>query len=281
MRKTLLIALSLTLTIAMVKAQAPATIRLTDVTLMHEMREAAIPENKAVISDRNVSFQWPLLADLKTQDSELKALAAQAALKKADKTKLRYKVRWSQDATFKKGTMQAETRWPFFNPEQALAPGTWHWQFGYIINGATKWAPVQQFTVNKNPAMFCPPALKTVLTKLPKVHPRVYMDKSDWDNLIKRSQGSADRKTYITRADKALATPMKSVNDINTKLAEKLTNAAQREAMMTRESRRIIDAEEGNIDVLARAYLLTKDRRYADEALKRVKEIITWGGNKT
>ena len=82
MRKTLLIALSLTLTITMVKAQAPATIRLTDVTLMHEMREAAIPENKAVISDRNVSFQWPLLADLKTQDSELKALAAQAALKK-------------------------------------------------------------------------------------------------------------------------------------------------------------------------------------------------------
>ena len=138
MRKTLLIALSLTLTIAMVKAQAPATIRLTDVTLMHEMRETGIPEDKAIINDRSVSFQWPLLADLKTQDSELKALAAQAALKKADKTKLRYKIRWSQDATFKKGTMQAETRWPFFNPEQALAPGTWHWQFGYIINGATK-----------------------------------------------------------------------------------------------------------------------------------------------
>lgn len=107
MRKTLLIALSLTLTITMVKAQAPATIRLTDVTLMHEMREAAIPENKAVISDRNVSFQWPLLADLKTQDSELKALAAQAALKKADKTKLRYKVRWYKMQPSKKGTMQA------------------------------------------------------------------------------------------------------------------------------------------------------------------------------
>ena len=115
MRKTLLIALSLTLTIAMVKAQAPATIRLTDVTLMHEMRETGIPEDKAIINDRSVSFQWPLLADLKTQDSELKALAAQAALKKADKTKLRYKKRWSQDATFKKGTMQAETRWPWRN----------------------------------------------------------------------------------------------------------------------------------------------------------------------
>lgn len=51
MRKTLLIALSLTLTIAMVKAQAPATIRLTDVTLMHEMRETGIPEDKAIIND--------------------------------------------------------------------------------------------------------------------------------------------------------------------------------------------------------------------------------------
>lgn len=123
MRKTLLIALSLTLTIAMVKAQAPATIRLTDVTLMHEMRETGIPEDKAIINDRSVSFQWPLLADLKTQDSELKALAAQAALKKADKTKLRYKIRWSQDATFKKGTMQAETRWPFFQSGTSFGTG--------------------------------------------------------------------------------------------------------------------------------------------------------------
>lgn len=93
MRKTLLIALSLTLTIAMVKAQAPATIRLTDVTLMHEMRETGIPEDKAIISDRNVSFQWPLLADLKTQDSELKALAAQAALKK--QIKLNFAIKYA------------------------------------------------------------------------------------------------------------------------------------------------------------------------------------------
>lgn len=51
--------------------------------------------------------------------------------------------------------------------------------------------------------------------------------------------------------------------------------------MLTRESRRIIDSEEANTDVLIRAYLLTKDRRYADEAVKRVKEMATWGDNKT
>lgn len=75
--------------------------------------------------------------------------------------------------------------------------------------------------------MFYPPALKTILTKLLKVHPRVYTGKNDWDNLIKRSQGSANRRTYVTRADKALAAPTKSVNDINIKLAERLINAVQ------------------------------------------------------
>ena len=123
MRKTLLIALSLTLTIAMVKAQAPATIRLTDVTLMHEMRETGLPEDKAIINDRSVSFQWPLLADLKTQDSELKALAAQAALKKADKTKLRYKIRWSQDATFKKRNHASRNPLAFFQSGTSLGTG--------------------------------------------------------------------------------------------------------------------------------------------------------------
>lgn len=73
---------------------------------------------------------------------------------------------------------------------------------------------------------------------------------------------------------------MKSVNDINVDLAANLKNKAQRNAMMTRESRRIIDREEANMDILVRSYLLTKDRRYADEAIKRVKDIATWKNSK-
>lgn len=43
---------------------------------------------------------------------------------------------------------------------------------------------------------------------------------------------------------------MKSVNDINSDLAKGLTNEVQKNAMLTRESRRIIDSEEANTDVL-------------------------------
>lgn len=50
--------------------------------------------------------------------------------------------------------------------------------------------------------------------------------------------------------------------------------------MLTHESRHIIDSEEADTDVLIRVYLLTRDRRHADETVKRVKEVATWGGNK-
>lgn len=266
---------------AQAQTAGEATIRLTGTTLMHEMRATPSPLDGAEISDRAVSFQWPLPAGLNILRSGLDGAEENTPKKETDKSKLRYFLRYSQTPAFKpEATVQAETRWPFFNPKQDLAPGTWYWQYGYVTDGKTEWSDTLQFTVKNNPRKFCPPALDAVLKNLPAHHPRVWLDRDEWDGFIKRSEGKAERKTYLKRADKVLATPMKSVNDINSDLAKGLANEMQKNAMLTRESRRIIDSEEANTDVLIRAYLLTKDRRYADEAVKRVKEMATWGDNK-
>lgn len=266
---------------AQAQTAGEATIRLTGTTLMHEMRATSSPLDGAEISDRAVSFQWPLPAGLNILRSGLDGAEENTPKKETDKSKLRYFLRYSQTPAFKpETTVQAETRWPFFNPKQDLAPGTWYWQYGYVTDGKTEWSDTLQFTVKNNPRKFCPPALDAVLKNLPAHHPRVWLDRDEWDGFIKRSEGKTERKTYLKRADKVLATPMKSVNDINSDLAKGLTNEVQKNAMLTRESRRIIDSEEANTDVLIRAYLLTKDRRYADEAVKRVKEMATWGDNK-
>lgn len=277
MQKTLIITLLTALTAIHhpMAAQDKARIRLNASTLMHEMRATPFPTDKAVIKDRAVSFQWPLQADLNAARYDSKG-----KISKADKKQLRYKLRYSQDPTFKKKSVTVETRWPFFNPEQDLGSGVWYWQFGYVANGKTEWANIQQFTVKANSDKFCPPNLKVVLAKLPKSHPRVYLEKSEWDSFMTRNKGNDDYKKYIQLADKALQTPMKSVSDINTNLLKGLDSEMKRDAMLTRESRRIVDKEEENTDALIRAYMLTKDRRYADEALKRVKEMISWSENK-
>ena len=56
-------------------------------------------------------------------------------------------------------------------------------------------------------------------------------------------------------------------------------NEMQRNAMLTRESRRIIDNEESNVELLIRAYLLTQDTQYSKEAIKRILEMVSWDEN--
>lgn len=49
---------------AQAQTAGKATVRLTDTTLMHEMRATPSPSDGATISDCAVSFQWPLPAEL-------------------------------------------------------------------------------------------------------------------------------------------------------------------------------------------------------------------------
>lgn len=259
-------------------ASAQATIKLTETTLMHEMRATPYPLDKAVVADRAVSFQWPLPPNMNVQESPLDGF--EDKIRKTDKTQIAYILRYSQDPDFKKETIQVQTRWSFFNPEKPLAAGVWYWQFGYIEKGQTQWGTIQQLTVEDNPDKFCPPSLKTVLGNIPKTHPRVWIMKNEWKEFIKRSHSMPERQWYLERADKTLTTPMKSVKDINTSQVKNLDNEMKRKSYLTRESRRIIDKEEANSEVLIRAYLLTQDKKYADEAIKRVLTMADWNKDK-
>lgn len=274
MKKVLSIVLIILAAAALMQAQNPSVIKLTETTLMHESRSTPYPMDKAIVNDRAVSFQWPLPEGAKPSGAPLDGFEDQ--VKKIDKSKIAYRIRYSQDAGFKKGTVQAETRWPFYNPEKPLAPGVWYWQYGYVENGQTQWSSLLQVTVGDNRNKFCPPSLQTVLSKIPETHPRIWVQKDYWETFIKNSLPKTERQWYLERADKVMQTPMKSVKDINTSQVKNLTNQMQINSYLTRESRRIIDAEEKNTEALIRAYLLTQNRKYADEAIKRVWIMTDW-----
>ena len=109
---------------AQAQTAGEATIRLTGTTLMHEMRATPSPLDGAEISDRAVSFQWPLPAGLNILRSGLDGAEENTPKKETDKSKLRYFLRYSQTPAFKpETTVQAETRWPFFNPKQGFDSG--------------------------------------------------------------------------------------------------------------------------------------------------------------
>ena len=88
---------------------------------MHEMRATPYPLDKAVVNDRAVSFQCYAPFDMNSQDSPLDGF--EHKVKKVDKTKITYRLRYSQDAGLKSGVVQWKLVVPFYNPEQPLAPG--------------------------------------------------------------------------------------------------------------------------------------------------------------
>ncbi|MGN0035894.1 MAG: DUF4962 domain-containing protein [Bacteroidaceae bacterium] len=255
-------------------AAAQATLHLTERTLMHEMRETPSPLDKAVVADRSVSLQWPLEAGVSVRGAILDGLGETAP--KTDKRTLKYQVRYSTDRKMKKNVTTVTTSYPFHNPEQPLKAGRWYWQYGYVKADGTHWSDLLCFSVEDSPAKFCPPAYPQLIARLPQSHPRILVDGADWDGFIARSKAKPERAWYLERAEKILKKPMSRVEDIDFSQVAGLDNEVKRKALMTRESRRIVDREEGNTDVLIRAYLLTRDRRFMDEAMHRIEEMITW-----
>lgn len=267
------------LTIPALSLMAGANISLTDISLMHESRDTPFPADGSTLDDRKISFQWPLPMAARGTGAPLDGYEHTA--KKVDKSKLKYRLRYSQDKDFKTGVTTVETIWPMHNPDNDLSNGVWYWQYSYVgEDGSDNWSPVYSVTISDNGHKFCPPSYDSFKSRIPATHPRVLVDVADWDNFIARSKGKQDALWYIEAADKVLATPMKRVEDIRTDNLKNLTNEMQRNSYLTRESRLIIDAEEKNCTALIYAYLLTKDRKYADEAIKRITTMCGWSQNK-
>lgn len=271
----ILFVLSLLLTDSMAQN---ATITLDSKTLMHEMRQTPSPQDCDTVSQRKVSFQWPLPAPFNYRGSDLDGL--QESQPKPDKSKLRYKLRYSQSPDMEQA-LEVQTLYPFYNPDSDLAQGVWYWQYGYCTDEGTEWSKVLSFVNIDNPNKFCPPPFSEVAKGLTASHPRVIIDNRDWESMIARSHNTPERDMYLKCADEILSKPMLSLDNIASERAAELKNEVQRKAMLTRESRRIIDKEEANCNTLIRAYLLTKDSRYADEALRRIFEMAHWGDSKS
>lgn len=277
MKKTLFFTLALAC-IAL-NAWAQATIRLTDTTLMHEMRATPSPLDKAVLNRGKVSLMWPLPASFENTGSGLDGMEP-VRVKKPDANKVNYRVRLSQTPDFKNELLAADCFWPFYNLEDPLAPGTWYWQCGYVKEGQAEWSGVLQFTVTEGKDPFAPPSYQAFIKKMPSTHPRILVQAKGWDQFMKDNAGMQERGWYLDYADRILDTKIQHISDLaNIDKLATLDSEMKKKAFLTRESRRIVDKEEANTEVLIRSYVLTKDPKYSDAAMKRINEIISWKGN--
>src|SRR5690606_4089846 len=94
---------------------------------------------------------------------------------------------------------------------------------------------------------------------------------------IANSKNKEERSWYLERANKVVDTDIKHISQtIDTSKIADLDTEVKRSALLIREGRRIVDREEANTESLVRAFLLTKDKRYFEAAMRRIEDMISW-----
>jgi hypothetical protein len=95
-------------------------------------------------------------------------------------THLSYKVRYGQQPDLRDATIIKDISDTFYRPHQALAPGTYYWQYG-AEDGP--WSDLMEFVINTNTPIWSIENWSTLLTKAPQQHPRVFIHPDEHDAL--------------------------------------------------------------------------------------------------
>lgn len=247
------------------------------VSLMHERRAEPYPNDRTIVTSRYVSLQWPFAFDDSPVEAGLDGIEEDSSPKKLSPDKVNYRIRLSQDSTFSQNVIKANTGWAFYNPTETLVNGKWYWQYAYVEDGKDSWSDLFSFTLDRKDGFFNPPTYSTFISKLPTHHPRILIDKNKWADFIASNITADERKWFVKKADEILKESVLDLDkDINLDKLKDLELEMQKNAYITRESRRIVDKEEANTDVLIKSYLLTKNKAYYEAAIARVFAMISW-----
>ncbi|TKG96884.1 DUF4962 domain-containing protein [Puteibacter caeruleilacunae] len=182
-----------------------------------------------------------------------------------------YQFRISKDSKFKDHTtITSELQdWTFFNTHKALEKGDWYWQYAYVKGNEKKWHEPIKFSVTGNESDFVSPSFIDLKAAIEQVHPRMLATPEQVGKIILPEHVKNEMKTRI---DKKVGKqmPVLIFNNKEVMAQKKKELSPERYHLYitkrTRDNCKKFSKETAEVVMM---YLLTKDQKYRDEALKR------------
>ncbi|MGJ7032544.1 DUF4962 domain-containing protein [Niabella hirudinis] len=189
--------------------------------------------------------------------------------KKRNGSDVLYKVYLSRNPAFPAGQTieSARQRFCFFNPHQSLKEGKWYWKYDVISNNKTTTRGAYSFTIEPGAAGLASPGFKTLLSRIPAMHPRVMNMGRSLEQIQKEAPGHPLYKRMIQAGEKALTEPI-----YRGPVAGK--TPAEERALNIKGNK--------EIDIyyrLLEAYVLSGNRHFKNELLSRTDVLLTWPTN--
>ena len=155
-------------------------------------------------------------------------------------------------------------------PKKLFGPGKWFWRYGVETAKGVVWSKTRQFTVAKDAQNDLWPDLDTAIARIPKKHPRLYVTPDMVPEIRRRAQ-SGPLKAVVDEMKawmdaKAIGKPLIP----EPPYLPKNVSATERLKVYTKIFT-TTRPDQHKMNICALLYLLTGDKKYGEEARRRIK----------
>lgn len=247
----------------------PGTVWWDDV----EMRPATDAEVTALMSDK---LDRPAADDqvsYRPEDGSTLSITPAAFVWVPVEGVQSYVLQYSPDRDFRSAETVTVRDIPLsvYTPTELMKPGRWYWRYGVERGGQAVYSKVRAFTIPENAQAFARPTTESVLQKVAASRPRLYVNANQVAEIRAEAHGKwkAVVEPVVRSAEKELGKPLFPEPDWLPKDPQEHSKAY----LLCFQTMRPFTS---GMETCALAYLCTGDRRFADEAKRRLLHFSTW-----
>lgn len=185
----------------------------------------------------------------------------------------RWVVEYSQDASFPEdaAVRVVDLRMTVHVPDAPIAPGVWHWRYGYDEADGPVHSRTRTFTIPEDADVFSFPDMDAVMRAIPDTRPRIFYTPED----VARLRAHPERYDWLIGP---VARAAEHVLEEEAPLFEEPRPWDEYEdwRRVYNETWRAMRPYTRGMEICARAYLFTGDARFAEEAKRRLLHFMTW-----
>ncbi|MBM4042589.1 MAG: DUF4962 domain-containing protein, partial [Planctomycetes bacterium] len=159
--------------------------------------------------------------------------------------------------------------------ETRTPPNTWHWRVGVRLpDGSVAWGKARRFTVAPDAEQWPFPQMEALAGKVPKAHPRLFFPGGELQRVRQSLDGpmKAEYARLLRDAEKCIGEPLIAEPDFLRKTG---TERGNEYAGIFRATRPPMD----KMETCGLAYALSGERRFGDEAKRRLLHFFAWDPN--